>query len=87
MCIKKDTPKWKIHLLFASLLPLAFLLDFVIRLLFGGEINEAALDALKQFNLVLIIYYFALWYCVATGKLQREGERKSNIITLNLNDK
>jgi hypothetical protein len=87
MFLKKDTPKWKIHLFFASLIPVAFSLEFAIRLLTGSEIKDAALDAFKQLSLFWLLFYFGLWYCAATGRLQRGGERKSKITTLHLNDK
>ena len=87
MLIKRDTPKWKIHLFFASLMLVAFSLEFTIRLLLGAEAKEAASGAVKQVNLFWILFYLAIWYCAATGKLQNEGERKSNLITLHLNDK
>jgi hypothetical protein len=87
MFLKKDTPKWKIHVFFASLLPLAFTLEFVIRLIAGNEVKVAAVESLRQVNLFLLLYHIAFWYSVATGRIGSEGKGKRNLITLNLNDK
>ena len=86
MFLKKDSPKWKIHLFFASLLPLAFGIEFTIRLLAGNEVNVAALEAAKQINIFLLLLHLALWYAFATDRIGTDGERKSHIVTLNLND-
>jgi hypothetical protein len=87
MFLKKETPKWKIHLFFASLLPLALGLELTIRLLAGSEVKVAASEAFRQVNLFLLLYHLALWYRFATDKTGSAGELKSDIITLNLNDK
>jgi hypothetical protein len=86
MFLKKHTPKWKIHLFFASLLPFAFGLELTIRLLAGSEVKVAAAQAFKQVNLFLLFCHLALWYLFATDRIGSDGELKSDIVTLNLND-
>jgi hypothetical protein len=87
MVLKHHTPKWKIHLFFASLLPLAFGLELTIRLLAGSEDNIAAAESFKQVNLFLLLFHLALWYRFARGRIGSDGEQRSDIVTLNLNDK
>lgn len=78
---------WKIQLFFASGLPLAFLLEFVLQLLLGRAGKGAAWDALKQLNLFLLLFYLGLWYTAATGRLLKRDRRQSKITSLNLKDK
>jgi hypothetical protein len=79
--------KWKPEVFFASLLPVAFSLEFAIRLLASSAVKDAALDAFKQMSLFWLLFHFALWYLQATDKVGADGELRSNITTLNLKDR
>jgi hypothetical protein len=87
MFLKKDTPKWKIHLFFAGLLLVAFGFEFMIGLLAGSAVKVAALQAFKQVNLFLLLFHLSFWYLFATDRVGTDGELKSHSVTLNLNDK
>jgi hypothetical protein len=87
MLHEKITRKWKIHLIFFSLLPIAFALEFAIRFLSGSAVAESALAAVKQINLFWLLFYLALWYTTTTGRLESGEARKRQITTLNLNDR
>jgi hypothetical protein len=87
MFLKKDTPKWKIHLFIAGLWPLAFGLELMIRLLAGSSLSVAAWDAFREANLFLLLCQLIFWYLFTKARIGADGERKSDIVTLNLNDK
>jgi hypothetical protein len=65
---------------------LAYGLELTIRLLAGSEIKIAASEAFKQGNLFLLFCHLAFWYLFATDRMGRGGERKRDIVTLNLNE-
>jgi hypothetical protein len=81
----QTTSKWKIHVLFASLLLLAFTITLLIKLFEGAGMIGALKGAALEAKPAEVILFIALWYCAATGRLQ--GERRSHLIELNLKDK
>jgi hypothetical protein len=77
--------KWKIHVLFASLLLLAFTIPVIINLLDGAEMKGALKNAALEAKPLEVILFVIVWYCAATDRL--DGERKNPLTLLNLRDK
>lgn len=81
---QKVISKWKIHVLFAGLMLLAFTITLVINLFEGTGMKGALKNAALEAKPVEVITFIILWYCAATGRLQ--GERTSHLTLLNLKD-
>lgn len=81
---QKTISKWRIHVLFASLMLLAFTITLVINLFEGVGMKGALKNAALEAKPVEVITFVILWYCAATGRLQ--GERRNHLTLLNLKD-
>ncbi len=77
--------KVKTHILFLSLLLLAYLCELGLNLRGGRGIKAALLNSVLALRPMEVILFIALWYTTATGNW-KDG-LKSNLTTLNLKEK